>query len=102
MQKPVDPWHRSKSPSMKIARARFVFLLLVLAIPARSALAASWHYFRVGNKNDIQTQPAVFLELAAKGALRGEDARQPDKVRQGIARCEASMTSLPGPHGYIQ
>jgi non-specific serine/threonine protein kinase/serine/threonine-protein kinase len=36
---------------------------------------------------------SIFLELQAKGALRGEDAQEPEKVRQGIAKCDAALAA---------
>ena len=36
---------------------------------------------------------SILLELQAKGALRGEDAQEPDRVRQGIAKCDAALAT---------
>ncbi|MGA7294813.1 MAG: cyanophycinase [Terriglobales bacterium] len=50
---------------MKILR--FSLLLLALVIPATTMHAASWQYFRLGNKDDIQTQPVGGIAMMGGG-----------------------------------
>lgn len=51
----LDPRTRR---AMKISAVRALLLLLLFALSAGAAHAASWQYFRLGNKNDIQNRPA--------------------------------------------
>ena len=48
-------------------------------------------------RSHYQQALSIFLELQSKGALRGEDAQEPDKVRQGIAKCDAALAALRDP-----
>ena len=48
-------------------------------------------------RSHYQQALSIFLELQSKGALRGEDAQEPAKVRQGIVKCDAALATLHDP-----
>lgn len=43
--------------TLRFSSAALLFSLLILTLTANLALAATWQYFRLGNKEDIQTKP---------------------------------------------
>ena len=46
---------------------RLFFCLLLLLLAASFARAGSYQYFRMGNKNDIQTKPAAGVAMMGGG-----------------------------------
>jgi cyanophycinase len=52
---------------MRIPPARLVFSLLFVFLAGTASQAASWQYFRLGNKNDIHTQPAGGIAMMGGG-----------------------------------
>ncbi|MGD0125810.1 MAG: protein kinase [Terriglobia bacterium] len=66
-----------------------------LALGSRASMASNLRMERLRNaKSHYEQALTIFLELQAKGALRGEDAQEPEKVREGIAKCDAALATL--------
>jgi non-specific serine/threonine protein kinase/serine/threonine-protein kinase len=66
---------------------------VTLASRARFTPNARRQHWR-NARSQYQQALNIFLDLQAKGALRGQDAQEPGKIRQEIAKCDAALATL--------